>query len=173
MDYFDFEFSGQIERFNVGQTRVVAHKVLILPKNIARQLPFAKFPRLRVEGEIAEIPIRNAWIPTGDGRWYVIVSPEVLHDADVDVGSTVEMRFKIDDQDWVDVPAALEERLGKDHLATEIWAGLSAGKKRGYAHHVATAKTDTTQQKRVAEALGAIKAGQNLRDYLAARRQKQ
>ena len=106
VDYFTHAFEAQISLHGVGKSKVITYKVLFLPPQIASDLPFDRFPRLRVEGEIAEAPVRSAWMPVGDGRRYFIVSPDIKKNTGLDVGDPVEMRFCIDDQDHVDVPAA-------------------------------------------------------------------
>ena len=164
MSYFDHAFEGQISLHGVGKSRVITYKVLFLPYTMERDLPFDRYPRLRVEGEIADVPVRGAWMPVGDGRRYFIVSPSVTEQSGCDVGDDVEMRFRIDDQDHVDVPPALKEAIRADEEAWEVWDELTAGKKRMYTFHVASAKTAPTEAKRVAEALDALRQGLSIRD---------
>ncbi|MEM6907819.1 MAG: YdeI/OmpD-associated family protein [Pseudomonadota bacterium] len=153
---YPYEFEAQIERFGVGVKRVIWYNVLMLPDHLQSELPFDEYPRLRVEGEIADIPIANAFMPTGDGRNYVIVAPNVLKQAGVGLGDTVEMRFKIADQDHVDLPEALELALKRRTEASNAWDAITPGKKRMLAQHVLSAKTDKTRSKRVSEALEAL-----------------
>ncbi len=170
MDYFPYHFSDQITLHGVGKSRVITYKVLFLPTHFEEILPFKQYPRLRVEGEIADVPVRGAWMPVGDGRRYFIVAPQIKTDTGRDVGDDVEMRFRIDDQDFVDVPAALTSALSDDPEAETQWRTLSAGKKRMFTHHVAGAKTQPTTQRRIDEALEAIRAGMSLRDMQRARK---
>ena len=164
MSYFTHEFEAAIERHGVGKTKVVMYKVLFWPPGLENGLPFREYPRLRVEAEIADVPVRGAWIPVGDGRRYFIVSRNVTKQADVDVGDIVEMRFRIDDQDHVDVPDALQLAVNADIQVAAEWGNLTAGKKRMFSFHVASAKTQGTEAKRVAESLEAIRNGRSLRD---------
>ncbi|MEM8793982.1 MAG: DUF1905 domain-containing protein, partial [Pseudomonadota bacterium] len=101
MSYFTHEFTGPIERHGVGKSRVIMYKVLFMPPHFEAELPFKTYPRLRVEGEIADVPVRGAWMPVGDGRRYFIVSPEIKANTGLDIGDEVEMRFRVDDQDFV------------------------------------------------------------------------
>ncbi|MEL6688126.1 MAG: YdeI/OmpD-associated family protein [Pseudomonadota bacterium] len=124
-----------------------------------------------MEGEIADVPISNAFIPTGDGRVYVIVGPEVRDAADVGLSDRVEMRFKVADQNAVDVPDRLAERLEQNPRIKSLWERLPPGKKRGMSHHVGTAKTDKTREKRVDDVLEAVTDyNGNMRDLMDARR---
>lgn len=154
--YFTHAFEGPIDRFGVGKSRVVMYQVLFLPEDLAATLPFDAHPRLRVDGEIADVPVNGAFIPTGDGRRYFIVAPRVFKDAGIAVGDLVEMRFRIDDQNRVDMPDALTDALAGQPDLSRLFEALTPGKKRALAHHVATAKTDPTTQKRVQEALDAL-----------------
>lgn len=82
----------------------------------------------------------------------------------LDVGDVVEMRFRIDDQDHVDVPRALEIAIQSNDEANRQWNKLTAGKKRMFTFHVASSKTATIGAERVAEAIDAIGKGCGLRD---------
>lgn len=164
MSYFTHEFFGEIALHGVGKSRVITYKVLFMPRRFEAELPFKIYPRLRVEGEIADVPVRGAWMPAGDGRRYFIVSPDIKANTGLDVGDEVEMRFRVDDQDHVDVPAALSAALKSDDAASAQWDMLTAGKKRMYTNHVFSAKTASTEQRRVDEAMAAIIEGITLRD---------
>ena len=154
---YPYSFDAEIEKFGVGKARKVWYNVLFLPDALRRELPFDDYPRLRIEGEIADVPIANAFIPAGDGRNYVIVAPNVLEDGGVALGERVEMRFRIADQDQVDVPNALSTALENDPVANNRWSGLTPGKRRMVAQHVLSAKTDKTRSRRVIEAINAIR----------------
>ncbi|MEO0370220.1 MAG: YdeI/OmpD-associated family protein [Pseudomonadota bacterium] len=164
MSYFTHEFVGEIALHGVGKSRVITYKALFMPRRFEAELPFKTYPRLRVEGEIADVPVRGAWMPVGDGRRYFIVSPDIKANTGLDVGDEVEMRFRVDDQDHVDVPAALTAALKSDDAASAQWDMLTAGKKRMFTNHVFSAKTAPTEQRRVDEAMAAITEGITLRD---------
>lgn len=164
MSYFTHDFSDEISLHGVGKSRVITYKVLFMPPYLEVELPFKTYPRLRVEGEIADVPVRGAWMPVGDGRRYFIVSPQIKAQTGLDVGDEVEMRFRVDDQDFVEVPKALETAIQSDAHMSAQWGKLTAGKKRMFTNHVMSAKTLPTEQRRVDEALAAIGDGITLRD---------
>jgi hypothetical protein len=170
MSYFTHDFITEITTLGVGKSRVVTYKVLFLPPYLEHELPFKEYPRLRVEGEIADVPVRGAWIPVGDGRRYFIVSPHIKANTGLDVGDEVEMRFKIDDQDYVDVPQTLQLALESDVSLQALWNDLTSGKRRMYSHHMSSAKTPPTEQRRLEEIVTSIKEGVSLRDLLSSRR---
>ena len=168
---FPFAFEAPIERFGVGYTKVIWYKVLMVPDGLRDQLPLSQYPRLRIEGEIAEVAVANALMPTGDGRHYVIVSPKVLSDSGAGVGDVVEMRFRIADQDHVDTPPELDTKIQATPGAAAEWNALTPGKKRMLAQHVATAKTAATRARRMNEALEALMAhGADLRAWRRAKK---
>lgn len=172
MSYFTHDFEDAISRLGVGKTKVLMYKVLFMPPHFEDELPFKDYPRLRVEGEIADVPVRGAWMPVGDGRRYFIVSPEVKKQTGFNVGDVVEMRFRIDDQDHVDIPASLTRALLADANASDRWDKLTAGKKRMFTFHVASAKTAPTEARRVSEAMEAIGRSITLRDLQNERKLK-
>lgn len=165
MTYFPHDFTGRISLHGVGKSRVITYKVLFMPPRFEVVLPFRAFPRLRVEGEIAEVPVRGAWMPVGDGRRYFIVSRSIKASTGLDVGDEVEMRFRIDDQDHVDVPDALLSALRAEPSVQAEWDKLTAGKKRMFTNHVLSAKTPATEERRVSEAMLAITDGLSLREW--------
>ncbi|WP_375570354.1 YdeI/OmpD-associated family protein [Ahrensia marina] len=103
-------------------------------------------------------------MPIGDGRRYFIVSPEIKEQTGLDVGDEVEMRFRVDDQDYVDMPLSLQAVLDADDISSTQWDKLTPGKKRMFINHVTSAKTARTQQRRISEAMLAISEGITLRD---------
>ena len=154
--FFPYEFETELGEFGVGKSRKVWYRVVFLPQDFEEQLPFDEYPRLRIDGEIGDVPVNSAWIPTGDGRRYLIVAPEVLKAAGLSIGDRVTVRFRIADQNHVDVPRALELAIAASREAATAWEELTPGKKRALAHHVGSAKTDATRAKRVAQAVAAL-----------------
>ncbi|MBX7481702.1 YdeI/OmpD-associated family protein [Qipengyuania qiaonensis] len=156
MSFFEHEFEAPIDRHGVGRTRKIWYNVVWLPADLAASLPFDRYPQLRIEGELAEIPVENAFIPAGDGRYYLIVSPEVLKIGGLDVGDPVSFRFRVADQERVDLPADLQRALARDPEGQERWQALTPGRRRALAHHVGSAKGDDTRARRIAAVLSAI-----------------
>ena len=59
--YFPYRFEARVTLHRIGEhRRVLSYHVVFLPDDLESQLPFARFPRLRVEAEIAEQPARGA-----------------------------------------------------------------------------------------------------------------
>jgi hypothetical protein len=68
--YYSHAFEGRIEHHDVGTYR---YTVVFLPRELALSLPLEEHPRLRVSGEVAEVPFSGAWQPVR-GRWYLMLS---------------------------------------------------------------------------------------------------
>jgi hypothetical protein len=149
------EFDATIVHHYLGTYR---YTVVFLPDAIARELPFDRHPRLRISGDLGEVPFEGAWQPA-NGRWYLMLSKRLLKDAGVAVGDRVEVRFRVEDQDAVDVPSDLQRAIDADDLAAAEWAKLSAGKRRAWSHRVHAAKTGPTRLRRVVEVVDRLRAG--------------
>ncbi len=145
MSRFAFEFTGRIAKHSFGEW---GYTVVYMPKEVAAQLPMCENPRLRVRGEMDEYPFHGAWQPTG-GQWYLIVNKSMLKKGGYSLGDWINVRSNIDDQNAVDVAEALEEALKTDPEFRKAWKKLTAGKQRGLAYQVSTAKTAATIEKRV------------------------
>lgn len=156
MALFTHEFEAPLSSHGVGKSRVIWYWVLFMPMQLAAELPLSKYPRLRVRGEIVDIPVSGAWMPTGDGRHYFIVSPAVRKGTRAGLGDMLDMRFIVDDQDRVDVPPALEDVLTTEPELLAVWQGLTPGKRRGLAHLVAQAKSSATVQRRVKDVMAVL-----------------
>ena len=62
------------------------------------------------------------------------------------------------------MPPPLLAAIRTDAQISDLWNDLTAGKKRMFSHHVGTAKTPPTEQRRIDEALSAIRQGVTIRD---------
>lgn len=113
--------------------------------------------------------IRGAWTLVGDGRYCMILSPAFPKADGLRIGDLAGTRFRIDDQGHVDTLGALSAHLAQYPDRPTLWDALTPGKRRALAHHVGTAKTDATREKRLDEVGNALAQGLTLRDILARR----
>ena len=154
MSGYPYRFEGEIVWHDVGSDKY-AYAVVFLPHEIAGSLPLKKYPRLRVVGEIGEQPFEAALNPVR-GRWYLLLSKKLMSAIGVGVGDPVEVLFEIGDQNAVSIPDALLTALGENEKVKALWDAASAGKQRGLAHMIASAKTVPTIQKRIAVVFGIL-----------------
>lgn len=148
MSGFDHSFEGRIEWLPFDR---YAYIVIYLPPSVARRLAFDEHPRLRIVGEVADVPVEGAWQPAGDGRRYLLLSKRFLREAGVKVGDLVEVRFSVTDQGRVDVPDALADAISRNRALRLAWEKLTPGARRAFAHMVASAKREETVARRVVE----------------------
>ncbi|MEL6915714.1 MAG: YdeI/OmpD-associated family protein [Pseudomonadota bacterium] len=149
--FFPFETVGE-----VGRYAPMGYTVAWLPPAFAEGLPEPARARPRVVGELGGVSFKGALNPTSDGRAYFILSKAMQKATGLAEGDPIRIAFRYDDPDAVDVPPALADALAEDEGAGAVWAGLTPGTRRGFAHGVAQAKTEATRRKRVAAVLAAL-----------------
>ena len=149
---FPFAFQARIQHHDLGTYR---YTVVFLDKEAHALLPLDKHPRLRFSGELEDVPFEAAWQPSR-GRWYAMLSKRLLKQAGLSVGDTATVRFQVVDQDAVTLPPELERALERNADLRSRWASLSAGKRRGFAHRIASAKREETRVRRLEEVVDAL-----------------
>ncbi len=148
-NFYPYQFEAPICHHDVGSDKY-RYRVVYLPDALKTELPLGEYPRLRINGEVDELPFEAALTPVR-GKWYILFSRASLSKIGKNVDDIVSVRFEIADQDAVTVPEALDNALQGDAHMQTLWDNLTAGKKRALAHRVASAKTAPTQAKRIRE----------------------
>ena len=157
MSYYEFYFKAPIEKLPIGNgPKVLRYNVVILPDEVAKALPFHEFPKLRIIGEIADHPIRGAWNPVADGRKYFILSQKFLDSAELIIGDMIEVRFNIDDQEFVEIPMELQQALQSNATLEAKWNSLTSGKKRFHCYQISSAKQQKTRDKRLLDVISQL-----------------
>ncbi|MEM8955264.1 MAG: YdeI/OmpD-associated family protein [Verrucomicrobiota bacterium] len=131
------------------------YTVVFASKKAEREFCLREHPRLRISGKIAGTAYSGAFQPNG-GEWYLILSKRFLKEAGVGLGDRVEIELEIADQDEVDVPDDLMAELKRRVEVLEAWEGLTAGRRRGLAYRVATAKRAETRERRILEVIDLV-----------------
>jgi len=157
VSYFPFGFTGPVEHHDLGTYR---YTVMWLPRDMAAQLPLSEHPRLRISGELNDHSLSGAWQPSR-GRWYLMLGKPLLKATGLSVGCLAELRFRVEPQGEVDVPALLAQAIARSETAARHWAALTVGKQRALGHHVLSAKTDGTAARRVAQVVLWLEAGES------------
>ena len=162
MSFYQHEFAGEIARHSMGINKrgELFYTVVYVPTETIEALPLDEHPRLRVEGEIAEMPFEGAINPS-KGRHYLMVSKKLMKARALVVGDEVAVRFNVGDQDYVDISAELQQALDDNPTAMALWDNLTAGRKRGFATLVNSAKRSATREARAAKVIGYILDGKN------------
>ena len=158
MNEYAFHFESKVELHDFGR---MAYTVAYLPSELSRQLPMDENPRLRIDGTVAGVPFHGAFQSAGDGRYYLILSKSLRKSAHLNRGDMVSVSFSVADQNAVEVPKELEFALNADDRARRIWESITAGRKRGFAHRVSSAKRTETRENRVEEVIESLYSIEN------------
>ncbi|MEO0530478.1 MAG: YdeI/OmpD-associated family protein [Planctomycetota bacterium] len=133
------------------------YSVVFLPAEVQAVVPFPGGRPLRVDAEVGGVPLGAALMPH-DGRRYLLLSKKFLKRLRAAIGDRVFVTFTIADQDAVDVPEELRKALEANTDASKAWDAATAGRQRGLAYRVASAKRPETRRKRVEEVLAELVA---------------
>lgn len=152
MAYFTHRFEATVSLHPVGTYN---YTVVYLDAELHDSLPLKEHPRLRIEADISGVPVKGAWQPSG-GRWYLMLPKGPIRQAGIAIGTVVEVAFKVLAQDDVDIPPELSAALQIKPKARKTWSALSAGKQRGLAYMVASAKRPETRQARVQQVIAVL-----------------
>ena len=159
--FFDHEFEARITHHDVGSERY-RYTVVYLPDALKEVLPLKQSPRLRISGEVNDYPFEAALTPV-KGAWYILLSKETLDNIDARPGDVATIRFRIADQNAVQMPDALIDALDRNENMRDLWDSLTPGKQRGLAYLVASAKRDETKAKRVALVFDVLEGRRDMR----------
>ena len=130
----------------VGTYRYHAVKV---PQAVQDQMDFSAGGKQRFEGTLNSEPYSGALMPTGTGRFYLMVGGELRKRLRLELGDTVEITLTIVDPDVVHVPADVMQAISADGFNLYKWETQTAGNKCGLLHEINTAKTPETRATRI------------------------
>ena len=145
--YFTHVARGPVARY---EFKTYGYHVLYLPDELKPELPLDEHPRLRIDAEVNGVEHTGTWMPAGGGDYYLMLSKRLLKETGLEPGETATVRFRVADQNAVDVPEELEQALSQRELAREAWDDLPVGKRRNYAYRVSSAKREETRFRRTA-----------------------
>ena len=155
--YFPHSFTAVIVHHDVGSEHY-RYTVIFVPDEVKAALPLAEYPKLRISGEVDDHPIEAALTPVR-GEHYILLSKKLLVVIGKGVGDEVELRFRVADQDAVEVPERLAQALTRDEAMRVLLQAATPGKQRALAYMVASAKRAATQDQRI-EKVAAVLRGE-------------
>lgn len=125
---------------------------IFLPSEMASKLPFDRRSKLRIRGELGRAAFTGAWQPR-QGGWFLMVSRRLRQASGYEIGDLATLRFQVEPEDSVDVPAPLESALLSAPECANLWRTLTPGRQRALSHLVSSAKTPATSQRRAEKVL--------------------
>ena len=157
---FDYSFEAPIVRHSMGSNAKgeLVYTVVFVPPSIVGALPDGG--PLRVKGEIAEMPVSGALMPVRAQR-YLMVPRTLMRERGVRVGEDVEVRFSLVDPNDLDLPNELSRVFKMVPTLLPAWNALTPGRRRGAAHHVASARRSETRDKRARKIADALREGRD------------
>jgi hypothetical protein len=143
-------FEARVEPLVWGRA---TYTILRLPEAVVQALGKCR----RVEGEIADHPVNLALsrAPVIEGV-FVWTGSSLLDRIGIRPGEAVEVRLRPAPDDRVDLDPDVEAALQAGGVLAK-WDGLTPGKRRGLLYQIATAKTDPTRQKRIAQLVAGLR----------------
>ncbi len=157
MSYFDHAFEGPLEELIYpGKYR---YFIVRLPQDLAARPPFDTQTRVRASGEVNDLPFHGAWVPGGDRLPYLHLSADFVRTMGVAPGDPLEVRFRVEPEDLVEIPVELDEALRCDPEAEAAWSALTPGRRRGLAHMVGKARLPETRVRRAASLIADLRGG--------------
>ena len=143
-------FEGRIEPLTLGRT---TYTILRLPPMTATALDQAR----RVEGEIAEHPVNLALSRLAEVEGpFLWAGQSLLDRIGMAPGDLVEMRLRPAPDDRVDLDPDVEATLRAGGVMA-AWESLTPGRRRGELYRIATAKTESTRQKRITKLVDSLR----------------
>ena len=138
-----------------GKTATGVH----VPEELVAALGSGKRPKVRVT--INGYTYRSSIAPLG-GVSMLGISDEVRRNAGVAAGDEIDVDLELDTEPRVvTVPPDLAAALATDPDASTAFDRLSYSNRLRHALSIAGAKTDEARQRRVAKAIGELRAGAN------------
>lgn len=129
---------------------------IFLPDNIIRQLPQG---RIRVKGTFNSAPFALAVQNLKDGSRYFSVGAPLRKAANIEVGDTVKVYFRIVDPDLLEIPKELEVVLSQDDEARGVWDEFTTGYQRSLIHYINSVKSVDSRIKRALDLAARAKSG--------------
>ena len=155
-------FRNKIEYKDMGTNAqgILVYTVIRLPKRMVRDMGLKPSERLRIKGTLdGRHEISCALNPDPESTQYMIVSKKLLKSLQKDVGDEVEVEFRRQSANSVDVPEDLQQKLNSKAALLRKWNALTAGKQRTWAVHVDKAKLQGTRSKRIKEIMIRLETG--------------
>jgi hypothetical protein len=141
-----------------GKGRSLTYRVVFLTPEVERSITFGRGNRVRFIGEFEGVPMQGAWQSAPGKGHYVMLSAQVLEQAERDVGDEATIAFTVVADDFVAVPDDVAAALERARSANRAWKALSASQQRALLAQVESAKTAATRARRIERLVSTVGA---------------
>jgi hypothetical protein len=127
-----------------------------VPKAVATKLGLKGMPK--INAVIAGTPYRGSLMPMGDGTYCIGVLRSIQDAAGVGAGDSITIDLELDTAPrTVELPPDLAIQIARDEKATAAWEAMSYTNKKEMARSLEEAKRPETRERRLAQALEALR----------------
>jgi hypothetical protein len=127
-----------------------------IPHHVAAELGLKGMPK--INAVIAGTPYRGSLMPMGDGTYCLGVLKSIQEAAGVGEGDSITIDIELDvEPRIVALPIDLAQAIEGDQSATAAWEALSYTDKKEMAGSLYGAKRKETRERRLAQALEALR----------------
>jgi hypothetical protein len=128
-----------------------------VPRDVAAKLGLKGMPK--INAVIAGQPYRGSLMPMGDGTYCLGVLKSIQDAAGVGFGDSISVELELDTAPRVvEPPADLARAIAADKTMAASWDKLSLTSKKEMARSLEEAKKPETRERRLAAALGKLRA---------------
>lgn len=162
-------FTTTVKKFG-NQGEKTGWTYVLIPAATAQKLFPGNKKSFRVKGKLADSLIKGiAAMPMGDGSFILTLNATLRKSTGIRQGATIKVILEIDEEAPKIFPPFLE-CLQDEPEALQFFNSLPNGHRLYFSKWIASAKTTTTQAKRIAEAVNALSKGWGFDVMLRARK---
>jgi len=142
---------------------------ILIPAMIAAELNPGKKTSFRVKGKIDKVLIeKTSLIPMGEGDYILALNADLRKKIKKPVGAKIMVELTKDETD-IEAPAALIESLNDEPNALKFFKSLTSSHQKYFIKWLLSAKSETTQVKRIAEMVNALAKQQGYAEMIRGR----
>jgi len=136
-----------------------------VPMDIVTALKKAKTSRLIVTFN-GQVPNHCALMPSGDGRYFLLINKERLKKLGLTIGSALQVEIKPDNSEYgMPMPEEMEELMKQDEDAHRYFHLLSPGKQRSLLYIIGKPKGSETRLRKAIATCEYLKSVEGRLDF--------
>jgi Domain of unknown function (DUF1905)/Bacteriocin-protection, YdeI or OmpD-Associated len=163
-------FEATLEKFG-KQGEKTGWTYIHIPFDLAESMNPGVKKTYRVRGFLHQTEInRIAIMPMGEGNYILPLNKEIQKDLKKNVGDVVHCKLNIDER-GVDIDDDFLQFLADEKQAKKYFDSLAPSHQKYFNNHIASAKTDITKAKRIAQTMIALNQEMNFAEMIRANKQ--